>query len=116
MVERVVIEAKEVWPTRTAAYRLELVIGIGSFGIVWKATCLEGAHAGETVAIKIIDMASYEEDSSMQDLRKEIAIMSTSRHPNIVTVYVSFISSSHLWEVMQIIDAGSFADIMGILD
>ena len=30
------------WPTRPAGYNLDLVIGMGNFGIVWRAQCLEG--------------------------------------------------------------------------
>lgn len=86
---------------------------MGSFGIVWQAEVMEGPHTGEMVALKIIDLASFE-DSSIQDLRKEIAIMSTSNHPNLVKVHTSFISSGHLWEVMTIIDAGSICDIMNV--
>ena len=63
------------------------------------------------VAIKIIDLKDFE-DSSMQDLRKECAIMSTSKHANIVHEHVSFISNNHLWLVMEIIDAGSCIDVM----
>ena len=42
---------------RQSGYQLEIVIGMGNFGIVWRAKCIEGAHSGETVAIKILDCA-----------------------------------------------------------
>lgn len=48
----------------------------------------------------------------MADLRKESAIMNTSRHRNITSEHVSFMSSNYLWIVMQIVDAGSCTDIM----
>ena len=51
----------------------------------------------------------------MQELRKESAIMSTSRHRNIVSEYISFMSANYLWIVMQLIDAGSCTDIMYML-
>jgi serine/threonine protein kinase len=46
------------------------------------------------------------------DIRKEIAIMSISKHKNIVPEYVSFLDQQYLWIVMKIVDAGSCADIM----
>lgn len=99
------------WPVRPTGYRLEIVIGMGNFGIVWRAQCLEGPHAGQIVAIKIVDCAQFE-DSSMQELRRESAIMNTSRHRNIVSEHVAFINANFLWIVMQIVDAGSCSDIM----
>ena len=38
--------------------------------------------------------------------------MSTSRHRNIVSEHVAFISANFLWIVMQIVDAGACTDIM----
>ena len=32
------------WPCKPDGYELEMVVGLGSFGIVWKAKCLEGMH------------------------------------------------------------------------
>jgi serine/threonine protein kinase len=61
-----------------------------------------------------LDCAQFE-DASMQELRRESAIMSTSRHRNIVSEYISFMSANYLWIVMQLIDAGSCTDIMTML-
>ncbi len=45
------------WPARASSYKLTIPIGMGSFGIVWKADVLEGSYAGKkSVAIKIIDL------------------------------------------------------------
>ena len=44
------------WPSRSSSYKLEMVIGMGTFGLVWKAIVNEGEHAGQAVAIKIIDL------------------------------------------------------------
>ena len=103
---------EQAWPTKPEGYNLECVIGIGSFGIVWKATCQEGSHAGKEVAVKIIDLNQFEE-ASLQDLRKESAIMNTSRHKNMVHELVSFTSAGNfLWIIMQLIDAGSCTDLI----
>ena len=52
---------------------------------------------------------------SMAEMRKEIAVMNTSRHKNIVSEYVSFISGSYLYIVMGMLDAGSCGDIIKLL-
>ena len=87
---------------------------MGNFGIVWRAECLEGQHTGQMVAIKILDTAQFE-DSTIQEFRKESAIMNTSRHQNIVSEHISFMSGNYLWIVMKLVDAGSCLDIMQIL-
>ena len=51
-------------------------------------------------------------DNSIDEIRKEIAIMATCQHKNVVTCYVSFIEDSDLWLVMPILGAGSCSDVM----
>ena len=88
-----------------------MVIGMGSFGLVWKASVSEGEHAGKAVAIKIIDLDQFE-DMSLAEMRKEIAVMNTSKHKNIVGEFVSFISGTHLYIVMEMLDAGSCMNVI----
>ena len=49
---------------------------MGTFGLVWRADVLDGSHRGQHVAIKIVDLEQFEDDS-VDAMRKEIAIMST---------------------------------------
>ena len=106
------VEGKcEPWLAQSAAYSLDTVIGVGSFGLVWKSTCLIGQHKGQKIAIKIIDLEHFPSDS-IQDIRREISIMSLSKHKNIISEHISFVDHKHLWVVMPIIDAGSVNDIM----
>ena len=65
------------------------------------------------MAIKIIDLEQFM-DNSIDEMRKEISIMSQCQHKNVVSCHVSFIESSDLWLVMPILGAGSCADIMKI--
>lgn len=99
------------WPNSGASYDLDTPIGFGAFGLVWKAVVNCGAHAGSAVAIKIIDLDQYP-DNSIDEIRKEIAIMSTCSHPNMISYYTSFTDASEIWLVMPIVDAGSIHDIM----
>lgn len=105
------VERDYKWPSSSSAYNLDLVIGSGSFGLVWQATCLSGEHKNKTVAIKILDLETFP-NNSIQLIRKEIAIMTMSKHKNIVAEYISFVDLQYLWIVMPIIDAGSVIDIM----
>ena len=66
------------------------------------------------VAIKILELSQFT-DASIQEMRKESAIMNTSRHRNIVAEHIAFISGNFLWIVMQIVDAGSVSDVMKML-
>lgn len=106
------VEKDSQWPSNANAYRLEHVIGSGSFGLVWRATCLQpGPNCGVVVAIKIVDLETFP-NTSIQHIRQEIAIMSLSKHKNIVPDCISFVDRQFLWIVMPLIDCGSIADIV----
>ena len=48
----------------------------------------------------------------MDDIRKEIQIMSSCRHENVISYYVSFTDCSDLWLVMPLLGAGSVGDVL----
>ena len=48
----------------------------------------------------------------MDDIRKEITIMSQCHHENIVPYYTSFIDVTDLWLVMPLLNAGSLIDVI----
>ncbi|KAK9804826.1 hypothetical protein WJX72_007488 [[Myrmecia] bisecta] len=77
-------------PSRqTINYSTERVVGNGSFGVVFQATCLE---TGDTVAIKKV----------LQDKRfknRELAIMKMMNHPNVVQLKHCFYSTTDKDEV-----------------
>ena len=47
----------------------------------------------------------------MDDIRNEINIMSTLKHPNVISYFVSFIDINDLWLVMPLLESGSLEDI-----
>jgi serine/threonine-protein kinase OSR1/STK39 len=63
------------------------------------------------VAIKIVDLEHFQ-DGNMEDIRKEINIMQSCRHPNVVSYFVSFTNESDLWLVMPLLEGGSVSDVM----
>jgi len=63
------------------------------------------------VAIKIVNMELFQ-DGNMDDIRKEINIMSSCKHKNVISYFVSFMDESDLWLVMPLLGAGSVYDIL----
>ncbi|CAI9269884.1 unnamed protein product [Lactuca saligna] len=78
------IGGKNGEPKQTVSYMAERVVGAGSFGIVFQAKCIE---TGETVAIKKV----------LQDKRyknRELQLMRTMDHPNVVSLKHCFYSTT----------------------
>jgi serine/threonine protein kinase len=59
----------------------------------------------------MIDLDKFE-DFNIDDLKKEINIMSQYSHPHLISSYVSFIDGSELCIIMPLIDAGSCLDLL----
>ncbi|KAJ3097447.1 hypothetical protein HDU97_004857 [Phlyctochytrium planicorne] len=89
-------------------YELGTTIGYGSSAIVYIA---KYKPLGKIVAIKVIDLDMFERNQ-IDELRREIQIMSLSKHPNLLPVYGSFVNGSKLYIVTPFLSAGSCLDIM----
>nr|XP_019710304.1 serine/threonine-protein kinase 4 [Elaeis guineensis] len=85
---------------------LEL-IGRGSFGDVFKGFDKE-LH--KEVAIKVIDLEEAEDD--IEDIQKEISVLSQCRSPYITDYYGSYLHQTKLWIVMEYMAGGSVADLL----
>lgn len=89
-------------------YELGEPIGYGSSAVV---------HVGKyiphnkVVAIKVFDLDSFERNH-IDELRKEIQIMSLSKHPNLLPVYGSLVHELKLYIFMPLLRGGSCLDIM----
>lgn len=85
---------------------LEL-IGRGSFGDVYKGFDKE---LNKVVAIKVIDLEESEDD--IEDIQKEISVLSQCRSQYITEYYGSYLHQTKLWIIMEYMAGGSVADLL----
>ncbi|KAK3034987.1 hypothetical protein RJ639_033365 [Escallonia herrerae] len=85
---------------------LEL-IGRGSFGDVYKGF---DSELNKEVAIKVIDLEESEDE--IEDIQKEIAVLSQCRSSYITEYYGSYLHQTKLWIIMEYMAGGSVADLI----
>ncbi|KAJ5092081.1 hypothetical protein NUU61_006951 [Penicillium alfredii] len=83
-------------------YTKQTCIGGGSFGKVYKGV---DRRTGESVAIKIIDVENAEDD--VDDIIKEIAILSELKSLYVTKYHGSYLKGSYLWIIMEFCSGGS---------
>ncbi|EER99430.1 hypothetical protein BDA96_02G328800 [Sorghum bicolor] len=83
------------------------LIGRGNFGDVYKGFDKE---LNKEVAIKVIDLEEAEDD--IEDIQKEISVLSQCRCPYITDYYGSYLHQTKLWIVMEYMAGGSVADLL----
>ncbi|WOH05915.1 hypothetical protein DCAR_0625338 [Daucus carota subsp. sativus] len=84
-----------------------VLIGRGSFGDVYKGFDRE---LNKEVAIKVIDLEESEDE--IEDIQKEIAVLSQCRSPYITEYYGSYLQQTKLWIIMEYMAGGSVADLI----
>ncbi|XP_063073615.1 NUAK family SNF1-like kinase 1 [Engraulis encrasicolus] len=84
-------------------YELQETLGRGTYGKVKKAI---ERHTGRVVAIKSIRKDKIKEEQDMVHIRREIEIMSSLRHPHIITIYEVFENKDKIVIVMEYASKG----------
>lgn len=86
---------------------LKELIGKGSYGQIYKAYA---SAQNKEYAVKMI--SSDADPDSLVSIEREIQIMLSCSHPNIVKCYSVEVVDEMVWIVMDYYSRGSLADIM----
>lgn len=84
-------------------YEVGRLLGCGAFAKVYYG---RNTKTGQSVAIKVINKKKISSSSLMNNIKREISIMSLLRHPNIVRLYEVLASKSKIYFVMEYIKGG----------
>jgi len=95
------------YPVTSSGYDVYGEIGSGAFSTVYRAMVRD---TGEEVAIKVIDLDQF--NTSWDEIRREILIMSQLQHPNVVQLKTAFVDTQDLWIVMSLMHGGSCSNVM----
>ncbi|XP_064786302.1 NUAK family SNF1-like kinase 1 [Oncorhynchus masou masou] len=88
-------------------YELLETLGRGTYGKVKKAI---ERHSGREVAIKSIRKEKIKEEQDMVHIRREIEIMSSLKHPHIISIYEVFENKDKIVIVMEYASKGELYD------
>ena len=88
-------------------YELLSVLGIGGFGVVYKATQL---NMDRTVALKTIPISKLQNSGAQQRFEREAKIVGNMRHPNIIAAFDFGLADERLFLSMEFIE-GKDADV-----
>ena len=96
-------------PDLIPGYRLEILLGRGGMGEVYRATQLS---LGRTVAIKLLSTELAKDDASVARFDKEAAALAALSHPNIVSTLDKGCAAETYFLVMEHIDGCSLRQVM----
>jgi len=102
----------ELFPVTSKGYTLLSELGVGATCKVYRAHAhLNNGNTVE-VAVKIMDLARTED---WDTVFKEVSLMRSMRHENIVQIITCFNEKDQLWIVMPLLEGGSMRVIMQTL-
>ncbi|KAI0985212.1 hypothetical protein GJ496_006107, partial [Pomphorhynchus laevis] len=96
-----------MFPVEDREYELTDEIGKGATATVYTAKILK---RNLTVAVKKINLERF--CVNIDELLKEIQVMSQCNHENVVKFYTSFVVKHDLWLIMEMLDGGSLLDVI----
>jgi hypothetical protein len=78
----------------------------GCFGVVYRG---QNVKTNEWVAIKVIQI---KQDTKLETIESEIAMMQSCKHENIVKYHGTYSVQNDLWIVMELVEGGKLTDIL----
>lgn len=94
---------------QVGGFVVEKKIGKGQFSTVYKA---KDSKTGRTVALKRVPIFEMMDAKSRNDCIKEIDLLRSLNHPNVVSYYDSFIENQELVIVLDLADAGDLGKLI----
>ncbi|PWZ07522.1 hypothetical protein Zm00014a_030211 [Zea mays] len=94
-----------------AKYDLGREVGRGHFGFTCAAKCKKGELKGEDVAVKVIPKAKMTTAIAIEDVRREVRILSSlADHNNLVQFHDAFEDEENVYVVMELCKGGELLD------
>lgn len=90
-------------------YVLGAQLGVGGFGVVRLATDTE---SGAVVAVKILDKAQLQLMNMSTQIKREITLLTTLKHPNIVNGVGILNSTAKLYLFMEYVEGGDMHTLL----
>lgn len=90
-------------PQKVGKYVLGAKLGVGGFGIVLRAT---NEETGVEVAVKVLDKSQLQLMQMTSQIKREITLLTTLKHPNIVNGFEILNSTAKLYMVMELVEGG----------
>lgn len=94
-------------PATASGYELREQIGQGTCAAVYRAWC---EQVQDEVAIKVVDLEWLQ--APLEDIGREIQVMSLSSHSNVLPFSTAFVQGADLWVVMPLLTGGSVLSLM----
>ncbi|KAL0483231.1 hypothetical protein AKO1_011549 [Acrasis kona] len=92
---------------RVGKYELKETLGKGNFSKVKRSVNVE---TGEINAIKIVNISSVENNGLEKQVKREISVLKTIKHANIVQMIEVLKSPNHIYIVMELVLGGELFD------
>ncbi|EDV23200.1 uncharacterized protein TRIADDRAFT_27942 [Trichoplax adhaerens] len=90
-------------------FKIESRIGKGQFSVVYYAKSLTDKTK---YAVKKVDVSDLASSKARQECMKEIELLKTVDHPNIIKYYASFMKTDFLYIICELADAGDLAKMI----
>nr|GMC61328.1 CBL-interacting serine/threonine-protein kinase 6-like [Ipomoea batatas] len=101
--------AEEKCSSLYGKYELGRFLGHGTFAKVYHA---RNVHTGKSSAMKVVGKEKVVKAGMMEQIKREISVMSMVKHPNIVELYEVMASKTKIYFAMELVRGGElFAKI-----